>query len=229
MLLSHRGPIYRAVGGIMRRDLRAAFHRIDWVGDAPRVDADRPVVMLVNHHNFFDGYAGWLAARDVFGRRVLTWMQEWDRFPFFAVAGAFPFPADDAKARAATMRRTAARFADPGWALLYFPEGHLHPPEDGIAPFDDALLSRLDRLLPAKTWVPVACYAAWEDAARPVLRMAAGAPAHRILGDEHARLSALWHDLRTRSAPARTLLAGRPSPQDAWSFRFARPFFRRYL
>ncbi len=214
----------------MRRDLRAAFARVDWVGPVPALPPDASVVLYANHHNFYDGHLLWLAVEGLLGRHTLTWMEDWQRFPFFAAAGALPFPAGDARARAATVRRTARRFGEaPRWGLVYFPEGVLHPPEEGLLPFDEALLKRLDALLPRKVWLPTALYVTWDGEARPVARIAAGMPHQHVDGGERQRLAALWHELCTPAGPSRPLLEGRASPSRRWDFRFAAPFFRRYL
>ena len=240
----HRGPVARLVSAMVMRDLRQAFARVEWVGAWPEVPPERPVGMLATHHTFFDGYAGHLVARRVFGRRVLTWMQQWEPFPFFTALGALPFPhdqtdgttangtaADAARERAATLRRTVRLMQSPAWALLYFPEGVLHPADDGIAPFAAGpLLARLGRIVPPTTWLPLALHAVFEDDARPVLRIAAGAPRDRIDGDERERLADLHDALRSRRlGPSRTLLDGAAGPATRWDFRALAPVFRRWL
>ncbi len=221
----------RLVEYTMRRALRRTFARVEWIGPAPEVPADASVVLYANHHSFFDGYLLWLVNEKLLNRRSLTWMEDWHRFPFFAAAGALPFPADDPKARAATVRRTAHRFANaPAWGLVYFPEGVLHPAEEGLLPFQTALLHRLDTLLPGKVWLPVAVYVTWDGGDRPIARLAAGCPHRALDGGEHDRLEALWHGLRTPSPVSTTvLLTGTAAPADRWDFSFAASFFRRYL
>lgn len=215
----------------MEGALRDAFARVEWRGPLPDVPAGASVVLYANHHTFFDGYLGWLVLRRVLDHAPLTWMRDWDRFPFFAAVGALPFPETDAAERAATVRRTARRFASGSpHGLVYFPEGTLHAPEEGVAPFDAAFLARLDRLLPRKVWLPLAITVTMQEGARPVCRLAAGTPHPAIRGDEHDRLTALLATLRQAPPPeTRRLLDGRPSPAERWSFRFTRRYFRRFL
>lgn len=232
MTRPRRTPLFgRAVERLMRRALRGAFARVDWVGPLPQVPPDASVVLYANHHSFYDGYLLWRVVDELLGRRALTWMAEWHRFPFFAAVGALPFPPDDARTRAATIRRTAQRFAaGPHWGLVYFPEGVLHRAEEGLLPFETALLPRLDTILPHKVWLPVAVYCTWDGGDRPVVRMAAGEAHAALDGGEHARLDALWHSLRTPDAPVtRALLPRRAPTQHRWDFSIAAPFFRRYL
>ena len=227
----HRGLAARLVDRMVHRDLRRAFARVEWVGPWPAVPADRPVVLLSTHHTFYDGYAGHLVARRVFGRHVVLWMAEWARFPFFGALGALPFPDGDTRERAATMRRTVRLLHSPAFAFQYFPEAVLHPADEGVAPFAaGALLARLGRMLPPATWLPLALHATFEDDARPVLRLAAGAPTDALPDDAHARLADVFDALRTRRlGPSWTLLDGAAGPASRWDFTRLAPHFRRRL
>ena len=222
----------RLVHGSMRRQLRRAFRRVVWVGEVPELPPDVPVVLYANHHGFFDAHLVWIAVERLYGRPVMTWMAEWDRFPFFGAVGAQPFPPSDPARRAATLRRTARHFreAQPPPILVYFPEGHLHAPEQGILPFDGLPLARLGCLLPSALWWPVAVHVTWRGEALPTALLAGGEPRPDVRGDERERLEALWHGLRT-SMPGHTrmLLEGAPSPEERWNFAFTRRLFARYL
>jgi 1-acyl-sn-glycerol-3-phosphate acyltransferase len=221
----------RLVSWMMLQSLRGAFRRVCWVGDLPDLPADRPVVVYANHHSFYDGYLLWLLATRTLLRTPTTWMAEWDRFPVFSAVGAQPFPPDAPQRRTATMRRTARLFARQARTLLiYFPEGRLHPPEDGILPFPAEALLRMNRLFPTAFWLPVAIHVTWEGASRPTALLQGG-PAHPAAdGHEADRLHGCWQALRT-SPPrcTRLLLDGRPSPDERWSFAFTRRWFNRYL
>lgn len=221
----------RWVKQMMHRDLRRSFRRICWVGPAPALPDDRPVVLYANHHHFHDGYLLWLVIRDLLGRQAITWMEEWDRFPFFGAAGAYPFPPDDARRRMATMRRTAHRLRDePGTALFYFPEGELHAPETGIHPFAEGAFARLDRLFPEKYWWPVAIHVTFRGEALPTALLTGGTLHPAADGEEHLRLETLWKSLRSGEPEMeQVLLEGQHSPHETWDFSFAQRFFARYL
>lgn len=215
------------VEGLMRHSLRRAFRRVCWVGPPPALPPATPVVLFANHHNFFDAYLGWLLAHRLLGRPVITWMEDWDRFPFFAAVGALPFPADDPARRAATLRRTARRLREaPDTVLVYFPEGRLHPPEDGLLPFDPVTIRRLDRLLGRPCWWPVGVHVTWWGEATPTALLSGGTPTPGASGEECARLEATWQVLRT-SVPSSTttLLDGRRSPQERWNFALLHRLF----
>jgi hypothetical protein len=218
------------VEALLRHDLRRSFRRVCWVGAWPPALPDGPVIAYANHHHYYDGHLGWLLFQERLGRSATLWMAEWDRFPFFGAVGAQPFPPDDPARRAATLRRTARRFREtPRTVLIYYPEGELRPPEDGIAPFDPDPLRRIARLYPEAQWWPLAVHVTWRGDARPTAFLTGG-PAHDADGREHERLAEHWHALRQAPhEPPHPLLEGTRSASEWWRFSFARSFFERYL
>lgn len=225
----------RVLGGLvrrmLRRDLRQAFRRVVWVGAPPRLPRGVPAICYSNHHGYYDAHLLWLVIERVLGRRATLWMADWDRFPFFAAAGAQPFPEGDARRRSATLRRTARRFRErPETVLIYFPEGRLHAPEEGLLPFSEEAFRRLDRLFPQKAWWPVALRVTWWGEAKPTALLSGGAPHAKADGGERARLAAQWNALCDGKPEAyRTLLEGRSGAAERWDFSLASRFFRRYL
>lgn len=216
----------RAGYALVGRGLRRAFRRIAWVGEALLPPADRPVLLYANHHVFHDSYMlGWLVER-VLGRRTVVWMAELDRFPFFAPLGVMPFPADSARRRAATVRRTQALMAaDARTTLVYYPEAVLHPAEDGLAPFPPDRVPRVARALSGALCWPVALRVTGFEDAQPTLLLAAGAP-HAADGREAERLADLLTVLAAPGDRPRTnVLEGSAGPHERWDFgRFA-PLF----
>ena len=224
--------LYRRVGSqLVRRTLRRSFRRVAWVGPLPDLPADRPVVIYANHHHFYDGHLLWYFIESTLDRRGMTWMEDWDAFPFFGPLGAEPFPADDPRRRAATVRRTVERMrAEPRTMLFLFPEGRLHAPEEGILPFPEESFARFDRILPdEKFWWPVATHVTWRGESLPTALLSGGQPHTRADGDEADRLRACWTALRERAVePSLTVLDGRKSPQESWNFGFLRGLFSRF-
>jgi len=220
----------RLVEALLRFDLYRAFRRVCWVGSWPPALPDGPVIAYANHHHFYDGHLAWLLFRARLERSSTLWMAEWDRFPFFAAVGAQPFPPEDASRRAATIRRTARRFrAQPRTVLVYYPEGTLHAPDEGIQTFDASAVDRLARLYPEATWWPYAVHVTWWNEARPTALLAGGS-AHEADGQERSRLRRLWHDLQSPTdRPTRTLLHGSRNLEEWWNFSFASSLFERYL
>lgn len=223
-------PIRRLVEALLQYDLRGAFRRVSWVGSWPPALPDGPVIAYSNHHHYYDGHLGWLLFQKHLRRPTTLWMAEWDRFPFFGAVGAQPFPPDDASRRAATLRRTARQFRDnPTTVLIYYPEGTLHSPDEGIQSFDASSLSRLAELYPTAHWWPYAVHVTWRGHARPSAFLAGG-PAHDVDGHERERLMNLWSRLHRPSFErVHPLLEGTQSLSERWGFSFARSFFEWYL
>jgi 1-acyl-sn-glycerol-3-phosphate acyltransferase len=186
-----------------------------------------PVVVFANHQSFFDGYLLWLVAAHVVRRPFLVWMEEVDRFPFFALQGALPFPRHDPRVRAATIRRTRRLLrAQPPPVLAYFPEGELHDADDPVRPIEADALARLHRALGGPAWWPVAIHATWRGDALPTIlltgdRVTSGPP-----DDPGGRLERLRDGLRTRPTGERVLLDGTAGAHERWDFSWMRPFFR---
>lgn len=219
------------VEALLRLDLWRAFRRVCWVGEWPPTLPEGPVIAYANHHHFYDGHLAWLLFRQRLERTPTLWMAEWDRYPFFGAVGAQPFPPDNPTRRAATVRRTARQLrTQPRTVLVYYPEGTLHSPDDGLRAFDATATTRLGHLFPDATWWPYAVHVTWWDEAPPTALLTGGSP-HEADGQERARLQDLWHSLRdpTKRTSTRLLLEGFRSPEEQWSFSFAASFFERYL
>lgn len=204
------------------RALRKAFRGVYWSGSASDFPAMQPVVFFANHHSFFDGHLLWLLVHRTLGRSATIWMQELDRFPFFASGGVLPFPSADARGRAATIYRTRQRFDhDPEHALIFFPEGRLHPREEGILDLDEQRLARMAHILPRALWCPAAIHISWRDSDRPDAFLATGKPAPHPRGVVADQMRALLADLTVRSlSPMPCILRGRPGLNERWDFSY---------
>ncbi len=218
------------VESVMRRSLARAFRRVSLVGDASFAGHAGPVVLYANHHVFHDGFLLWLLLSS-HGRRAVTWMQEWDRVPIFAPAGALPFPVDDAARRSVTVRTTARRFAErPDTGLIWFPEGRLHDPAEGILPFDGAVAPRMHRILGRPAWAAATIRIAWTTESRPTALLSVSALQDGPDGSESERLANGLQALAHADPRAgRVLLDGGPGPEERWPLDATRGFFSRYL
>jgi hypothetical protein len=223
-------PVRRLVEALLRFGLQRSFREVCWVGDWPPALPEGPTIAYANHHHFYDGHLAWLLFREWLDRPPTLWMADWDRAPFFAAVGAQPFPDDDPERRAATLRRTARRFRDcPRTILIYYPEGTLHSPDEGLLPFETSTLRRLARLYPDAQWWPYAVHVTWKNEATPTALLAGGTP-HEVDGTEEARLNHLWSHLKEQSPHAsKTLLHGHRGFEERWDLSRFASFFERYL
>ena len=222
----------RAGGALIERDLKGAFRRVVWVGEKPVLPADRPVVAYANHHAYFDSFLLWRLTAKTLGRPFVVWMEKWDAVPLFGPLGALPFPPEDARRRARTIRETVRRMAAGPAMLVLFPEGAMRPPDTGLAPFRTDL-PRLSRVLPDDVlWWPLAVRVTDWGHARPTALMAAGEPHEAPDGSERQRLQAILDRLREArpedlaSGAAQVLLEGSPGPDERWDLSRLAPLFR---
>lgn len=228
----------RFAGWTMRRDLRSHYRRAVRVGAPPSRDPapGRPLVLVANHHVYHDSFLLWYWLTHGLGRRMVVWMEAWERAPLFGPIGALPFPADDPRERTRTIRETSRRLAEnPATGLILYPEGHLGSPDDGLAPFQTDL-PRLARLLPdAAAWVPTGLHATWWGESRPTLLLATGeardAPddgmAERVRDALAAARTARPDDLAT--GRAFRLLDGHEGPDERWDLSRLAPTVRRWM
>lgn len=219
------GGLLRGIGyRLIARSLRRRFGRVLWSSPWPLPPADAPLVLYANHHLFYDSYLlGWFIER-VLRRRAVVWMEDLDRFPFFAALGAMPFPRHSARRRAATVRRTARLMAqDPSTVLFYYPEARLHPAAEGLLDFGPDRFARLDRVLPAhKRWWPVALDVTDTHRAYPTVRMIAGDAHDTSTGHERLVLADLLARLEgVDPRDCTVLLGGARDPDQRWDFGFA--------
>ena len=257
------GPVYRGetlAQGLVRRyaertlkaSLRDSFRRVVWAGSTPRGDGGappggdgaatpprdpapgRPLVVYANHHVYADSFLLWWLLTRVLHRPMIVWMEAWEQAPLFGPVGALPFPKDDGRERARTMRETARRMSrDPRTALYVYPEGSMGVPEAGLRAFR-ADLPRLARVLPDDAaWWPVAVGTSWWGESRPTALLAGGAAHDAPDGDERDRLQTVLDTLRDarpsdlETGQARVLLDGKRGADERWDLSRTAPLFRR--
>lgn len=207
-----------ALSGHVRGTLRKQFRRIIWSGsDAP--PSGRPIVVYANHHFFYDGYILGYLLESVLRRRVVIWMQDLGKFPFFKAGGAMPFAAENPAERFATIRATSRMMRrDPNVALVYFPERRLHDAGEGIQFFDPNLFTRLDRVFPTKYWWPVALQTVHRHRARPTVVVQSGVAHEDGTGAERKTLQDLLTTADREEGTRSVILEGRRDPDERWDF-----------
>jgi hypothetical protein len=111
---------------------------------------------------------------------------------------------------------------------VYYPEGTLHAPDEGLYAFNESAIRRLARLYPDATWWPYAVHVTWRGEAQPTAFLTGGMP-HDPDGEERARLQRLLTTLRNSPTPTTTLLRGHRSFEEQWDLSLLSSFFERYL
>jgi hypothetical protein len=170
----------------------------------------------------------WLATRDLFRRPFIVWMEELDRYPFFSAQGVLPFPPDDARRRAMTIRRSREALSAPPYPILtYFPGGRLSSPESGLPPDDPRTFERLGRIMPPATWLPIAIHVTWWGESLPTALLGAGESHEKPTGNEMQRLEAALKSIRAPDPTvSRMLLEGKDGPNERRNLSFLRRHFR---
>ncbi|MFN3597454.1 MAG: 1-acyl-sn-glycerol-3-phosphate acyltransferase, partial [Rubricoccaceae bacterium] len=194
-----------------------------------------PAVLFANHHYFHDSYLVWHLLARALRRPPVVWMEKWREAPLFGPVGALPFPAEHPGARVASVRETARRMAaDPRTGLFVFPEGKMHPPEEGLAPFRTDL-ARLVRLLPSATqWWPVGVYLTWWGEARPTALLGGAPPSDAPPDDARAVLAGVLERLaavrprHVAAGEAHVLLDGARGAGERWDLSALAPLFLRW-
>lgn len=189
----------RFVNWLIERSLRGHFRAV-YVRGAPPTEP-RPLILYANHHYWWDGYLAYWLLRS-WGRSIVVWMEAYRRFPPFGSVGAVPFPADDAVARALTVRRTLEALRSPKTALLLFPEGKLHGDTERVLPFQRSL-HWLARQVPEAQVVPLAIYIEPGYHQYPRAYLGVGAPFQSDLRDAESWLCAAAEALRAELAVLR--------------------------
>ncbi len=217
----------RAAYGVLHRTVRRMFRRVEWIGRWNPPPTGRPTVIYSNHHAFYDGLILGLFCERVLHRPPVVWVEDLDRFPFFSLLGALRFPSDDPAGRTATIRRTVRLMRrQPSTVMVYFPEGHLHAVEEGIAAFPAGLFHRLARLFDTATWWPIALHVTGWHHAWPTALLCGGSIHEHPTGHERETLERLLQQLHDHSqAPRKLLFEGRASPHERWDMSWMQRLF----
>lgn len=168
------GLLGRLVAAMIRRQTAKGFRHVLWT--LPTEPLPRQVILVPNHHGWFDGYLMFLAAKAI-GRPILDWIAAYDSFPLFGRVGGLPFPPDEPETRVETVRRTIRRMKAEERSLLLFAEGVLHE-EPELLPFGRSL-EVVAKAVPDAVVIPVAIVYAMGIHQLPEARIRFGAPLER--------------------------------------------------
>jgi 1-acyl-sn-glycerol-3-phosphate acyltransferase len=206
---------------MIRRSVRRRFHNVYWI--PPSQTLREPCIFVPNHHGWFDGYLMFNVVSKL-GLPTLDWIQEFDAFPLFAKIGGMPYPLNDIKRRAATVKRTIRLMREDAWSLLLFAEAHLHYPPD-LLEFGKAL-ETVAAKVPGVQIIPVAIQYEMAMHERPEAFITFGEPVS--LGDNLASRTRLAVQelltrskalIRSESRPFEVLAPGTPDVNERWDLR----------
>ena len=201
------GAVGRMVAAMIRRQTRAGFRNVLWTPPAEQIP--RQVILVANHHGWFDGYLLFLAAKAL-GRPVLDWIAAYESFPLFGTVGGMAFPPNDPAGRAATIKRTIRRMKGESRSLMLFAEGVLHAGPD-LLPFGRSL-EVVARAVPEAAVIPVGIVYAMGIHQRPEARLRFGAPVEggEALSARTQTAVAGLLEIERRNRSEIVLLAGAP-------------------
>lgn len=147
------GPIGRAVGAMIRRNLKKNFHTLYW--SPPDQPLKAPVLFACNHHGWHDGYVMFAVAEKL-DLPCYAWIERYDAFPLFKYIHGLPYRRGKATERATTIRQTQKGMNSKGMSAALFPEAILHPGPD-VRKFGEAI-TELAKAVPDLSLVPTAIH-----------------------------------------------------------------------
>jgi 1-acyl-sn-glycerol-3-phosphate acyltransferase len=213
---------------MIRSSVRKTFRNVYW--RKPTLLPPPPVIFAASHHGWHDGYILFHVV-DALGYRSLDWIQEFDAFPLFAKVGGMPFPANDAGARAATLRRTIRLMTEERRSLMLFAEGILHEPPM-LWEFGKSI-ELIARTVPNVSVVPVAIRYRMSLHERPECHVALGEAVPTgpdLAGRTRLRVSNLLDEISVdalfRPERFEVLAKGTPDVNERWDMRNA-PWAKR--
>jgi 1-acyl-sn-glycerol-3-phosphate acyltransferase len=203
-----------------RRYVAKSFHslRLSKAGE-PRLPADVPWILYLNHPSWWDPLLGLLLARELFpGRHHYAPMDAaaLARYRFFARLGFFGVEQGTLRGSRAFLERGGALFRDPLAVLWITPAGRFGDPRERPAVLRPGL-AHLARRLPRGALAPVAIeYPFWEERF-PEILVRFGEPIAAGNGQESARD---WEPrLRRGLEETQDALAGEAVRRDPAAFR----------
>ena len=207
----------------LRRLQRRHFHSLHLLGDTPRVDPDRPVLLLPNHSTWWDGFFALWINRHLLHRPFYAMMLESQlrNYGFFRRLGIYGIDPTNAKGTLASLRYTLALLKqDPPPTVCLFAQGELR--SWGVRPLGfrrglDWILARTEQPV---TLLPLAIRVEMMAEQRPLAFFQLGEPLAASPGiipsaeRMDSTLAGLLDELAGRIAAGErnpSLLRGRPS------------------
>ncbi len=85
-------------------------------------------IIYAPHNNWWDGIVGYNLCRRVFKTKLRMMIEEMNRFPILAKAGAFPVNKKSAQASMQALKYSVEQLCDKDISLWLFPQGIIRPP-----------------------------------------------------------------------------------------------------
>ncbi len=85
-------------------------------------------IIYAPHNNWWDGIVGYNLCRRVFKTKIRMMIEEMNRFPILAKAGAFPVNKKSAQASMQALQYSVEMLCDKEISLWLFPQGIIRPP-----------------------------------------------------------------------------------------------------
>ena len=93
-----------------------------------RRDKNFPSIFYATHNNWWDGLIGYNLMRRAFKVRTRMMIEEMNRFPLFALIGAFPVNKSSAQEAMKSLKYIVDDLKEPDMGFWIFPQGIVRPP-----------------------------------------------------------------------------------------------------
>ncbi len=93
-----------------------------------RRNKDYPCIIYAPHMNWWDGIVGYNLMRRAFHVRARMMIEELNRFPLFALIGAFPINKASAQEAMKSLKYISEDLNEPDMGFWIFPQGIVRPP-----------------------------------------------------------------------------------------------------
>lgn len=116
----------------LQRLFRRTFHSIHLLGSFPELNLKEPIILLPNHHSWWDGFFVYLINDKILKRPLFLMMleEQLKKYPFFSKVGAFSIHPNYSKSILESLnycRHLLHLPLSPAPLLCIFPQGELRP------------------------------------------------------------------------------------------------------